>query len=180
MPLIYLNNGTQNVAAPCAGPLCHVNITVYRFSWAARKDFLTQPDAFNPPNASGYPFSRTAAQLRQLEGQMMLIEDGPGRDAADMQSMLIDQFGLVYEPLDFYIPNMRGVGSSMDSKRAANLTRRMPLHSRLECSSSVSTGDFAPDHLMPCIQEANLKYATSFVHCLFVTLCACTETGWRA
>jgi hypothetical protein len=157
VPLSYLNDGSKNVPnLACSGAFCHLNISVYRFSWMKRKDLLTQPDTFNPPNATAYPFSRTAAQQRQLQGQMMLIEDGPGRDATDMQSMLIDQFGLVYEPLDFIIPNMRGCATSMDRKRAS--ASSLPQHTHIACSSSLSLGDFAPDHLMPCIQEANLKY----------------------
>jgi hypothetical protein len=157
VPLSYLNDGAKNVPnGACVGAICHYNISVYRFSWMKRKDLLTQPDTFNPPNATAYPFTAGSAQQRRLGGQMMLIEDGPGRDATDMQSMLIDQFGLVYEPLDFYIPNMRGCASSMDRKRAPTVA--LPQQTEVACSSSLSLGDFAPDHLMPCIQEANFKY----------------------
>jgi hypothetical protein len=90
---------------------------------------------------------------------MMLIEDGPGRDATDMQSMLIDQFGLVYEPLDFYIPNMRGCASMMDALR--NVIGNIPSQTSISCSSSVAQRpypDFNPDHLQPCIQEAIMKH----------------------
>jgi hypothetical protein len=157
VPLTYLNNGVKNVAdSSCTDQLCYLNITVYRFLWKDRKDFLTQSGSFNPPSA--YPFGPDDAQRRPVDGQMMLIEDGPGRDATDMQSMLIDQFGLVYEPLDFYIPNMRGCASAMDFSRSVS---GVPSQTSVSCSSSVSKRprpDWAPDHLMPCIQEANLKY----------------------
>jgi hypothetical protein len=157
VPLSYLNDGVTNVQdSACSGPYCYINITLYRFPWESRRTFLTQPANFNPPNVSNYPFDNLSARRRPLEGQMMLIEDGPGRDATDMQSMLIDQFGLVYEPLDFYLPNMRGCASTMDNNR--NVSVNVPSQTTVSCSSSVSLFDFTPDHLQPCIQEANLKY----------------------
>jgi hypothetical protein len=104
VPLTYVNEGGSNVPdAQCSGAFCSLNITVYRFSWARRRDFLTQPDAFNPPKsyqphpkhetkflyqfngAKRYPFGRSASSQRVFEGQMLLIADGPGQDAADMQ-----------------------------------------------------------------------------------------------
>jgi hypothetical protein len=155
VPLTYLNNGSHNVAdSSCTDQFCYLNITVYRFLWEDRKAFLTRNDSFNPPHA--YPFGPVYAKERPVDGQMMLIEDGPGRDATNMQSMLIDQFGLVYEPLDFYIPNMRGCASVMDVRRSVNGS--VPSQTSVSCSSSVSKYDFSPDHLMPCIQEANLKF----------------------
>ena len=104
VPLTYVNEGGSNVPdAQCSGTFCSLNITVYRFLWAARREFLTQPDAFNPPKsyqphpkhetkfpnhfdgANRYPFGRVASSERAFQGQMLLIADGPGQDAADMQ-----------------------------------------------------------------------------------------------
>jgi hypothetical protein len=158
VPLNYVNDGVNNIPDnSCVGEFCNINITVYRFPWRARQEFLTQVGSFNPPTT--YPFSRLASFQRSFEGQMMLIADGPGRDGTDMQSMLIDQFGLVYEPLDFYIPNMRGCTSAMEVNRF--VSGDFPSQTSISCSSSISQRpfpDFSPDHLMPCIQEANLKY----------------------
>jgi hypothetical protein len=100
---------------------------------------------------------------------------------ASAQSLLVDQFGLVYEPLDFYVPVMRGVTSSMDANR--NVASTLPLHSAVACSSSVSRRpepDFNPDHLMPCIQEANLKCVARFPHFIFVTISTGTGAGCPA
>jgi hypothetical protein len=135
VPMNYANINGSTVADPsCSGPACYLNITVYRFAWDNRSRLIASDATFNPPSQD-YPLNAAQVRSRTTVGQMFLIDDGPGLDSVSMQSSLIDQFGLVYEPYDFYITNMRGVGSSMDSGRS-NL-EQVPATTVVDCQSVV-------------------------------------------
>ena len=129
----------------------------YRFPWHSRRPLLAADASFNPPNLSSYPFSAAQVRARQAAGQMFLIDDGPGLDSVAMQSSLIDQFGLVYEPYDFYIPNMRGVGSSMDAGRV-NL-HEVPATTVVDCTSVAFDWRASVANSLPrCVSETNAKF----------------------
>ena len=62
------------------------------------------------------------------------------------------QFGLVYEPYDFYIVNMRGVASSMDGGRG-NLAE-VPAMTVVDCNVNVR----ANINILPrCVADTNDK-----------------------
>ena len=87
---------------------------------------------------------------------MFLIDDGPGLDSVAMQSSLIDQFGLVYEPYDFYITNMRGVSSSMDTGRS-NLDE-VPATTVVDCATVPFNWRASIANALPrCVTEINSK-----------------------
>ena len=75
------------------------------------------------------------------------------------------QFGLVYEPYDFYIVNMRGVASSMDGGRG-NLAE-VPAMTVIDCSLNVRSNI---NGLPRCVADTNYKWV--FV-CERVCVCGC-------
>jgi hypothetical protein len=158
VPMNYANvNGSTAGDPSCSGAYCFLNITVYRFSWQKRRFILASDAAFNPPNHSSYPFNAAQVRSREVGGQMFLIDDGPGLDSVAMQSSLIDQFGLVYEPYDFYITNMRGVGSSMDAGRS-NL-HEVPATTVVDCTTVAFDWRASIANALPrCVAETNTKF----------------------
>jgi hypothetical protein len=154
----YANVGGNTIGDPsCIGTSCHLNITVYRFAWQTRKLLIASDENFNPPNRSSYPFNAAQVRSRAAGGQMFLIDDGPGLDSVAMQSSLIDQFGLVYEPYDFYITNMRGVSSSMDTGRS-NLDE-VPATTVVDCATVPFNWRASIANALPrCVTEINSKF----------------------
>jgi hypothetical protein len=158
VPMNYVNVNGSSVGDPsCSGSACYLNITVYRFAWEKRRYALTADNTFNPPNQGSYPFDAAKVRSRQLSGHMFLIDDGPGMDSVAMQSSLIDQFGLVYEPYDFYITNMRGVNSSMDTGRS-NLDQ-VPATTVVDCSAAqLDWRSTIVNGLPRCVAETSVKF----------------------
>jgi hypothetical protein len=157
VPMNYANVGGNTTGDPACTGACFLNITVYRFLWQTRRLPMTSGQRFNPPNRSSYPFNAAQVQSRATAGQMFLIDDGPGLDSVAMQSSLIDQFGLVYEPYDFYITNMRGVRSSMDAGR--NNTHEVPVTTVVDCTSVPFDWRASIANALPrCIAELNAKF----------------------
>lgn len=158
VPMNYVNVNGSSVGDPsCSGSACYLNITVYRFAWEKRRYDLTADNTFNPPNQGSYPFDAAKVRSRPLSGHMFLIDDGPGMDSVAMQSSLIDQFGLVYEPYDFYITNMRGVNSSMDTGRS-NL-HQVPATTVVDCSAAQQDWRSTIVNGLPrCVAETSVKF----------------------